>query len=240
MYCWGLNANRQLGDGTTIDRTTPVHASTFGDHGIVHLASGSAYTCALTHRREIICVGSGTPPEGPTVYTPPEPRGRFVLGHASTKHLITNGWGNLTVTTSINATGVTLEASRAHIAPNAPVGVMLDWAMADGSGRSLTGRMLFDGHRITTAQRQVESWVSDLKYLDAASDVPAHSITMGRTRLHGPRGRDGAMLGANDVGQLGDGSTLTRTAQRPCVLMASRSYSRRSRRGGTTNRVGST
>ena len=180
VYCWGLNANRQLGDGTTIDRTTPVHASTFGDHGIVHLASGSAYTCALTHRREIICVGSGTLPEGPAVYTPPEPRGRFILGHASTKHLITNGWGNLTVTTSINATGVTLEASRIHIAPNASVGVMLDWAMADGSGRSLTGRMLFDGHRITTAQRQVESWVSDLKYLDAASDVPAHSIAMGR------------------------------------------------------------
>ena len=57
---------------------------------------------------------------------------------------------------------------------------MLDWAMVDGSGRSLTGRMLFDGHRITTAQRQVESWVSDLKYLDASSDVPAQSIAMGR------------------------------------------------------------
>ena len=216
VYCWGLNANRQLGDGTTIDRTTPVHASTFGDHGIVHLASGSAYTCALTHRREIICVGSGTQPEGPAVYTPPEPRGRFVLGHASTKDLITNGWGNLTVTTSINATGVTLEASRVHIAPNASVGVMLDWAMADGSGRSLTGRMLFDGHRITTAQRQVESWVSDLKYLDASSDVPAHSIAMGRrhacTVLEDETAR---CWGANDVGQLGDGSTLNRDSPTP-------------------------
>ena len=55
--------------------------------------------------------------------------------------------------------------------------------------------MLFDGHRITTAQRQVESWVSDLKYLDASSDVPAQSIAMGRVILYGPRGRDGAMLG---------------------------------------------
>ena len=76
--------------------------------------------------------------------------------------------------------------------------------------------MLFDGHRITTAQRQVESWVSELKYLDAASDVPAHSITMGRehacTVLVDATAR---CWGANSYGQLGDGSTLTRNSPTP-------------------------
>ena len=235
----GLNANQQLGDGTTIDRTTPVHASTFGDHGIVHLASASAYTCALTHRREIICVGSGTRLRV-RQSTPLRVPGRFVLGHASTKHLITNGWGNLTVTTSINATGVTLEASRVHIAPNAPVRVMLDWAMVDGSGRSLTGRMLFDGHRITTAQRQVESWVSDLKYLDAQVTFRHSPLRWDETRVHGPRGRDGAMLGANDVGQLGDGSTLNRDSPTPVRADGVPVLFKTVAPGGTTNRVGST
>ena len=204
VYCWGLNANQQLGDGTTIDRTTPVHASTFGDHGIVHLASGTAYTCALTHRREIICVGSGILLRGSDSLHPSEPRGAIRSRPCLDQGPHHERMGNLTVTTSINATGVTLEASRVHIAPNASVGVMLDWAMADGSGRSLTGRMLFDGHRITTAQRQVESWVSDLKYLDAASDVPAQSITMGREHACTVLvDADGAVLGGQLIRTVG-------------------------------------
>ena len=45
VECWGYNQNGQLGDGTTMDRTTPDVVSELVD--VVAIAADGEHTCAL-------------------------------------------------------------------------------------------------------------------------------------------------------------------------------------------------
>jgi alpha-tubulin suppressor-like RCC1 family protein len=56
-WCWGSNARGQLGDGTTMDRTTAVAVQ--GGHVFTQLAAGSQHTCGLTAGGAIYCWGYG-------------------------------------------------------------------------------------------------------------------------------------------------------------------------------------
>jgi alpha-tubulin suppressor-like RCC1 family protein len=55
VLCWGSNGGGQLGDGTTIDRLTPVPVS--GLSGAVQLSAGIHHTCALTAQGALYCWG---------------------------------------------------------------------------------------------------------------------------------------------------------------------------------------
>lgn len=56
IYCWGSNADGELGDGTTIRRSAPVRIAGTGTYKLVR--AGRAHTCALDVEGQVRCWGS--------------------------------------------------------------------------------------------------------------------------------------------------------------------------------------
>ncbi len=55
MFCWGYNANGELGDGTTLNRALPVQVSGM-ESDVMAISSGGGFTCALK-RSQLYCWG---------------------------------------------------------------------------------------------------------------------------------------------------------------------------------------
>jgi alpha-tubulin suppressor-like RCC1 family protein len=57
-WCWGQNTSGQLGDGTTIDRTSPVAVVATGLPKLSAIAGGQAHTCAIGNDHSVWCWGA--------------------------------------------------------------------------------------------------------------------------------------------------------------------------------------
>ena len=57
VKCWGWNEAGQLGDGSTLNRTTPINVSTLSS-GVKRVAAGAYHTCALMTTGTINCWGA--------------------------------------------------------------------------------------------------------------------------------------------------------------------------------------
>ena len=57
VRCWGANLSGQLGDGSTVDRLTPVTVSGLGS-GATAIAVGYYHACALTSSGAVLCWGN--------------------------------------------------------------------------------------------------------------------------------------------------------------------------------------
>lgn len=56
VFCWGLNSNGQLGDGTSELRPWPVPVVGLSEP-VVQVSAGYTHTCALTQRGSVLCWG---------------------------------------------------------------------------------------------------------------------------------------------------------------------------------------
>ncbi|MGK4005495.1 hypothetical protein WMF31_22915 [Sorangium sp. So ce1036] len=69
VSCWGVNGNRQLGDGSVTNRSSPAAVSALSDSATV-VQAGAVSTCALVSGGSVKCWGSdldGQLGDGPTV-----------------------------------------------------------------------------------------------------------------------------------------------------------------------------
>ncbi|MEX0786813.1 MAG: hypothetical protein WD939_09265, partial [Dehalococcoidia bacterium] len=57
VFCWGSNAGRQLGDGTSTDRPAAVAVASLG-RNVRSIASSANHSCAVTNSGEALCWGN--------------------------------------------------------------------------------------------------------------------------------------------------------------------------------------
>ena len=60
LWCWGLNANGQIGDGTTTDRPRPTRVVMAGGSPVRSVSLGQGFACAITTGNATYCWGSNT------------------------------------------------------------------------------------------------------------------------------------------------------------------------------------
>jgi alpha-tubulin suppressor-like RCC1 family protein len=56
VWCWGFNGDGEVGDGTTVDRASPVQVT--GIFNAVQIATGESHSCAALQDGSVECWGS--------------------------------------------------------------------------------------------------------------------------------------------------------------------------------------
>ena len=221
VRCWGSNTSGQLGDGTNVNRPTPVQVP--GLVGVMELSAGGYHTCARLGDGTVQCwgrnqfgaLGNGTINDSSTPTTVPGLTGVVELsaGHYHTCARLRDGTvrcmgrntnGQLgdgttadqyvptTVSGLANAVGVS--AGVDHTCARLVDGTARCW------GDNFFGQ-LGDG---TTTARPTATMVATLTGIVALHSGGSHTcalLTDGSAQC----------WGRNDVGQLGDGTTTPRS-----------------------------
>lgn len=185
-YCWGLNGSGQLGDNTTNNRFVPTLVQ--GGFTFASISAGDTHTCALTAAGAAYCWGLNS-------------AGQIGDGTFGTTN-------NRIVPTAVTGghTFLKLSAGNSHTCGIADDGLTYCWG-SNGSVASGTAGRLGDG--TTIAQRVVPTPV-------AAGGVQFTDVIAGGVQTCA-RTATGLVYcwGANDAGQLGDGTFTSRTSPVP-------------------------
>ena len=220
VRCWGLNGAGRLGDGTTLDRATPVTVT--GITGAVQVTTGNTHSCALLVDGAVRCwgnngngrLGNGGTTDSPTPVTVSgiTDAVQITAGATHTCAALRTGavrcWGDNTSgqigdstttqrTTPVDVTGITdaiqVTAGDAHTCALRTNRAVRCWGN-NGSGR------LGD---TTATQRNAPVAVSGLNNVAHISAGKAHTCA---TLLDGTA----RCWGNNNNGRLGDNTTTVR------------------------------
>jgi alpha-tubulin suppressor-like RCC1 family protein len=127
MYCWGLNADGQLGDGTNSShQSIPVQSQLPSNKSAVIVAVGNAHTCILTNDSAIHCIGSNslgqfgdsTEGSGSRSYNQTHWNRNdsmsvlySTIGYSMSKRFVIAGWGDIDYSSSQLPNGYTLDSN---------------------------------------------------------------------------------------------------------------------------------
>jgi alpha-tubulin suppressor-like RCC1 family protein len=222
--CWGVNANGQIGDGTTTNRLQATQVA--GGHRFKKIAAGSQGTCGITIADQALCWGKGqngnlgngqtsdrhlpdsvTPIAEPFIQIAPSPATNSTCAITATSKLYCWGYdpsGQLTGSPSVR--NPTLLPTG-----NTPPIVELSVGETFGCGRTAAGASWCWG---LNNRGQLGDGTTTLKTAPVTV-LGGHVFTMlrsGSAHSCGLR-NDGTIWcwGKNDTGQLGDGSEIFRT-----------------------------
>ncbi|MBI2060125.1 MAG: hypothetical protein HYT87_10170 [Nitrospirae bacterium] len=228
VKCWGRNDYGQLGDGTTVDKSTPVAVSTLTS--AVAITGGNLHTCALVSGGTVKCwgynnngqLGDGT--KGPTADKSTPVAVSTLTGAIA----ITGGWGHTCALVSdgtvkcwgANYYGQLGDGTTGPTADKStPVAVStLTGAIAITGGDYHTCALVSDGTGKCWGDN-VYGELGDGTLVDKSTPVAVSTFT-GAVAITGGNGHTCALVsdgtgkcwGKNLNGQLGDGTTANRLA----------------------------
>jgi alpha-tubulin suppressor-like RCC1 family protein len=227
VKCWGWNQYGQLGEGTKTDRRTPVDVSGLGS-GVLAVTAGDTFSCALTAAAAVKCWGANETGQlgdggacGKACLTPVDVSGlagnvtAIAAGGAHTCAVMSGGgvecWG-------YNCCGQLGDGTRTSRKTAGPVSGLDEKVTAIAAGSGHTCSLASDGEvscwgynrdgqlgETRKVKRHLTpATVSDLHDATAIVAGVAHTCALtdaGEVKC----------WGLNDSGQLGDGTTATRT-----------------------------
>ncbi|MBB6562173.1 alpha-tubulin suppressor-like RCC1 family protein [Acidovorax soli] len=234
VQCWGKNANGQLGDGSTTNKTTPQPVPGLAS-GVAAIAAGIQHTCALTTAGAVQCWGGnadGQLGDGSTTNkTTPQP----VTGLASGVAAIATGTYHTCALTTAgamqcwgkNAYGRLGDGSTTNKSTPQPVTGLASGVAAIAAGGDHTCALttagaaqcwgynfygqLGDGSTTDKATPQaVTGLASGVAAIVAGDSHTCALTTAGAVRC----------WGYNDDGELGDGSTTQKSTPQPVAVLA--------------------
>ncbi|HEY8923110.1 MAG TPA: RCC1 repeat-containing protein [Polyangia bacterium] len=229
VYCWGENAQGELGDGSTVDRPQPTLVPGVLDATAV--ATGAAHTCALTAVGEIWCwganqvgqLGDGTTDGRPWAAPVPTSSDALTLAAGAYHTCATRVDGGV-VCWGANQAGQLGEGTTSNIGVPVPAnGIQFGAEVAAGDTFSCARRtdgtigcwgdnrlgQLGTQTSIRRTQPSQEVALADVRSIGAAGD---HTCALQRAGNDAAGNPSWAALcwGHNQAGELGDGTRIDR------------------------------
>jgi alpha-tubulin suppressor-like RCC1 family protein len=226
VKCWGFNSDGQVGDGTKIDRTTPVPVSGLSS-GVIALSAGVFHTCALTGGGSAKCwgadfngqLGDGTTTGSSTPVSVSGLSSGVIALSAGSFHTCALTSGGAVKCWGFNADGQLGDGTQTDSATPVPVSGLSSGVTALSAGGDHTCA-LTSGGAVKCWGINANGQLGDGTQTDSPTPVSVSGLSSGVIALSAGNAHTCALTsggavkcwGLNAEGQLGDGTQVDRSA----------------------------